>query len=93
MGEHTAKDIYGNDVWPYWEHPPDSGTITYKILVDGSFAGLNEHLGKIVVRHDGRFDWFRYDTRYYQGQWSGRAQGVNKTVAEAIAKLEEGWVK
>lgn len=85
----TAKDLYGNPVEPYWEHNLNGSR--YKIRVDASYAGLTEHLGKIIQRHDGRFDWFRSDTRYYKGQWSGLAQGVADTFSEAMMAVEKGW--
>lgn len=91
MGERMVKDLHGKDVEPFWYHNLSGSS--YKIRVEADFAGLTEHLGQIVQRHDNRFDWFRKDTRYYKGQWDGVAQGVADTLSEAITAVEKGWVK
>ncbi len=47
-----------------------------------------EHLGAVKLRGDGRWDWWRWESDFYE--WP-TGQGVEETEEEAKARVLEGW--
>ncbi|MHC4300919.1 MAG: hypothetical protein ACYS7Y_26900 [Planctomycetota bacterium] len=48
-----------------------------------------EQLGVVKERSDGRFDWWRRESKWHR--WDGDAQGVADTREEGMNHVLEGW--
>ncbi len=76
--------------WDYW-----GTSVKYRVPgeidenIDYSVsAQLSEYLGAVKLRADGRWDWWRWKSKFHK--WS-TGQGVAATEDEAKVKVLEGW--
>lgn len=83
----TPENTAACKVLAEWREAPHS--LLYCVRLQ-PFDVIHEHLGSIKQRADGRWNWWRWKSRYHE--WSvGRGQGVALTEEEAKAKVLEGW--
>ena len=65
---------------------------TYRVPIHPDFCQramlMVEHLGAVQVRADGRWNWWRWKSKYHE--WSV-GQGVVNTKTLAIAEVLKGW--
>jgi hypothetical protein len=50
---------------------------------------MTEHLGAMKLRTDGRWDWWRWPSRYHE--WNAPAQGVVDDEDSARLRIMDGW--
>jgi hypothetical protein len=62
----------------------------YRVPIDDSFL-IVEHLGAVKKRKDGRYDWWRWPSRFHP-TWDKQArQGVVDTEEGAMEIVLKGW--
>jgi len=61
--------------------------IVYMVPFDHT-CGWTEHLGAMKLRHDGRWDWWRLQSKFHK--WA-TGQGVADDEEAAKARVLEGW--
>ncbi len=49
-----------------------------------------EHLGAVKKRSDGRWNWWRFESKYHL-TWKGESQGVADNQGTAEMRVLEGW--
>ena len=64
-------------------------SIRYRVQI-GHDVAMVEHLGAVKYRADGRWNWWRWQSRYHE--WKP-GQGVAATVEAAKARVLEGWAE
>ena len=54
---------------------------------------IRERMGRIRKKNNGRWDWFRWESRHHKEWNKGKqaTQGVVETFYEAAKQLQEGW--
>ena len=61
--------------------------IIYQVPIELG-VGWTENLGAVKLRHDGRWDWWRWESCFHK--WA-TGQGVAATESEAKAMVLKGW--
>lgn len=67
-----------------------NGITFYKVPISDS-SNINETLGRVKIKNDGRYNWFRFRSMFHKDWLIEEQQGTCNTLEEATKKLLQGW--